>query len=60
MPGPTCAVSPSIVCLPAKTMSGAPQVSPILRIACASAKLVASVSEPAKKRSVSSTARSAP
>ena len=31
MPGPTCAVSPSMVCLPVKTISGTPQVSPILQ-----------------------------
>ena len=56
MPGPTCAVSPSIVCLPVKTTRGSPNSRPILLNAEASAKLVASVSEPAKARSVNRTA----
>jgi hypothetical protein len=37
MPGPTWAVSPSMVCLPVNTTSTAPKVEPILRIAAASA-----------------------
>jgi hypothetical protein len=60
MPGPTWAVSPSIVCLPVNTISGWPNVSAIFWIADESANEVASVSEPAKNRSVNKTARCAP
>src|SRR6266536_590479 len=59
MPGPTCAVSPSMVCLPVNTRSTASPL-PIWRMAEASANDVASVSAPANARSVTRIASSAP
>ena len=58
-PGPTCAVSPSMVCLPVNTRS-TDCSAPILRMAAASAYEVASVSAPAKARSVTRIASLAP
>src|SRR5450830_1581481 len=59
MPGPTWAVSPSMVCLPVNTMSTACSRAS-WRTPAARAYEVASVSAPAKARSVTSTASSAP
>ena len=60
MPGPTWAVSPSMVCLPQITMATSSIVSQHFGWLAVSTLLVASVSAPPKARSLSSMASSAP